>query len=94
LVLIKLVLNGQPIYYLSIFRLPKKVAKNINQMLRRFLWCGKKEGKFCALIKWEIIQQLKTKEDWGLVIALWKMKLCYLNGGGDMLVRKVLRGGK
>ena len=38
LVLIKSVLNNLPIYYLSLFKIPKNVAKCIIQMQRRFFW--------------------------------------------------------
>ena len=37
LVLIKAVLNSLPIYYLSIFRMPKKVASEVIKIQRRFL---------------------------------------------------------
>jgi len=63
LVLIKAVLNSLPMYFLSIFKLLKKLAKEIIKIQRRFLW---KEGKFSALIKWEIIQLPKDKGGLGV----------------------------
>ena len=41
--LIKAVLNSLPIYYLSLFKLPTKVAQEINKIQRRFLWSGQKQ---------------------------------------------------
>ena len=38
LILIKSVLNCLPIYYLSLFKLPKKVANEIIRIQRKFLW--------------------------------------------------------
>ena len=38
LTLIKAVLNNLPMYYLSLFRIPKNVAKRIIQLQRRFFW--------------------------------------------------------
>ena len=61
LVLIKSVLNCLPIYYLSLFKLPKKVANEIGRIQRQFLWNGNKNGKFLPLVKWEIVQQNKDK---------------------------------
>ena len=61
LVLIKSVLNYLPIYYLSLFSLPKKVANEIIRLQRRFLWTGNKEGKVMSLVKWEVVQQSKDR---------------------------------
>jgi len=49
IVLIKSVLDSLPIYYLSLFKMPKKVAYAILK-IQRVLWCGEKEGKFMALL--------------------------------------------
>ena len=66
LVFIKAVLNSLPIYYLSNFKLPKRVAYEINRMQKRFLWNGKKEGRCCALVKWEVIQNSKSQGGLGV----------------------------
>ena len=66
LVLIKSVLNCLPIYYLSLFKLPKKVANEIIRIQRRFLWSGSKEGKFMPLVKWDIVQQQRDKGGLGV----------------------------
>jgi len=59
LVLVKAVLNCLPIYYLSLFKLPKKVANDIIRLQRKFLWGGNREGNHMALVKWEVVQLRK-----------------------------------
>ena len=66
LTLIRAVLNSLPVYYLSIFRMPKKVAAEINRIQTRFLWSSKKEGKFAALVKWDIVQRPKNQGGLGV----------------------------
>ena len=66
LILIRAVLSSLPVYYLSIFRMPKKVAAEINRIQRRFLWCSKYEGQFAALVKWEIVQRPKNQGGLGV----------------------------
>ena len=61
LTLIKAVLNSLPIYYLSLFSMPKKVTKEIIRLQRRFLWNADKTGRVLPLVKWEIVQQPKCK---------------------------------
>lgn len=36
--LVKSVLNGIPIYVLSLFKIPAKVAKALEKLMRDFLW--------------------------------------------------------
>ena len=63
---IKAVLNSLPIYFLSIFKIPKKVAQEVIKIQRRFLWSGHNQGKVSALVKWEIIQKPKDKGGLGV----------------------------
>jgi len=60
------VLNYLPIYYLSQFKFPKKVANEIIRIQRKFLWSGNKEGKFLPLVKWKIVQQNKDRGGLGV----------------------------
>jgi len=61
-------------YYLSIFKMPKKVVAQINKIQRRFLWSGKKDNRCTTLIKWEVVQ--RPKDQGGL-------------GVGDLLIKNV-----
>jgi len=51
LTMIKSVLNSLPLYYLSLFKVPKKMADDIIRIQRKFLWNGDKEGRFMPLVK-------------------------------------------
>ena len=58
--LIKSVLNCLPMYYMSMFKMPKTIAQKIVQIQRRFLWGGANESRgekigFC-MIKWGHIE--------------------------------------
>jgi hypothetical protein len=50
------VLNAIPIYWLTIFRIPAKIKKRLNQLCRRFLWFGGNttRKKYC-LVSWKVI---------------------------------------
>lgn len=50
----KATLSNLLIYYLSTFKIPKRVAREIEQLQKRFLWSGKSDFKPHP-IKWEII---------------------------------------
>lgn len=58
--LVKSVLNNIPMYYLGIFRMPKKVQKRLIQIQRRIFWAGNGEKRGIPLIKWEIVQKAKS----------------------------------
>lgn len=66
LILIKSVLNNLPMYYLSLFRIPKQVARRIIQLQRRFFWRKKAGEKGGNLIRWEIIQRHLDKGGLGV----------------------------
>ena len=59
LVLIKLVLNSLPMYYLNILKLPKKVAKKIVKLQRNFFWSPNGRNRGIPLISWKVIQRPK-----------------------------------
>ncbi|KAJ6930236.1 hypothetical protein NC652_013926 [Populus alba x Populus x berolinensis] len=48
--LIKSVLNSPPLYYMSIFLMPKGVARLLASIQRRLLWAGvSKQRKICKI---------------------------------------------
>ena len=71
-ILIKAVLSSLPLYYLSLFKMPAKVAHEINKLQRRFLWSGKSQGKYNALVKWDTLQRPKEKGGLGLADCMMK----------------------
>ena len=44
-ILIKSVLENLPIYYLSLYKVPKAVIESMEKIMRRFLWTGCNEEK-------------------------------------------------
>ncbi|KAH1246661.1 putative ribonuclease H protein [Glycine max] len=51
--LINSVLTALPIYLLSFFKIPLKVAQKVNSLQRNFLWGGSQDLKKIAWVKWE-----------------------------------------
>ncbi|XP_028112693.1 uncharacterized protein LOC114310799 [Camellia sinensis] len=65
--LVKTVLSGISIYFMSVFKIPVNVAKFIEKLFRDFLWEGKDEGWKDHLVKWETVSLCKEKG--GLAIS-------------------------
>ena len=64
--LIKSTLASMPIYQMSIFRMPKIVARRLEKVQRDFLWGGgNMEGK-THLVNWEVVCTDKDKGELGL----------------------------
>ena len=64
--LIKSTLTSMPIYQMSIFRMPKSVAKRVEKTQRDFLWGGGNlEGKV-HLVKWDVVCTAKLNGGLGL----------------------------
>ena len=64
--LIKSVLSALPLYYLSFFKAPKSVCKELIKIQRNFLWGWGSEDRKIAWVRWENI--CKPKEVGGLGI--------------------------
>lgn len=54
LTLMKYVAQAIPVYSMSTFKLPKKICKDMDSMIRRFRWGGK-NSRFLALKSWSSI---------------------------------------
>lgn len=61
--LIKATLSNLPTYYLSLFKIPKGVAAEIDRIQNHFLWRSQQDYK-PHLIKWQVVS--KDKEFGGL----------------------------
>jgi hypothetical protein len=66
LTLIRAVLEGIPIYYLSLFKMPIGVAKSLERLMRNFLWEGLEEGRKDHLIRWELVARSIEKGGLGV----------------------------
>ncbi|KAL4370610.1 hypothetical protein AHAS_Ahas06G0083000 [Arachis hypogaea] len=61
LVLIKVVLNSLPMYYLSMFKNSKAVAAKIISLQSKFFWGKADGGKGMPTVKWSVVQKPKKK---------------------------------
>ncbi|XP_073066025.1 uncharacterized protein [Primulina eburnea] len=64
LVLIKSVLNAMPTYYMSIFKVPNKVEKQLEALMRNFLWDGADGETHNHVVNWN--QVCKPRDRGGL----------------------------
>nr|KYP40876.1 Putative ribonuclease H protein At1g65750 family [Cajanus cajan] len=64
--LINAVLNAMPIHFLSFFKAPNSVIKEIVAIQRGFLWRGVEDGSKIPWVKWETV--CKSKDEGGLGI--------------------------
>ncbi|XP_072071999.1 uncharacterized protein [Arachis hypogaea] len=53
------VLNSLPVYYLSLFKMPRAVAEKLISLQRRFLWSKDDGSNGMALVRWEVVQAPK-----------------------------------
>ncbi|XP_028099608.1 uncharacterized protein LOC114299137 [Camellia sinensis] len=60
LTLVKAVLSSIPVYYLSLFKLPEGIAKELDKIQASFLWGGPDLKRKIHLVKWsEITKSIK-----------------------------------
>lgn len=59
--LIEVALPNIPVYFLSIFRIPKGIAQELESLQRQFLWTGNLESK-PHLIKWFRLPKDKSQK--------------------------------
>ena len=67
LTLIHSVLSSIPIYFMSLFKMPKVVVVTLEKMMRQFLWDRDLGGKGRSLVGWKLV--CKPKECGGLGIG-------------------------
>lgn len=64
-----------PIYYLSLFRIPKGVADDLEKIIRGFVWYGVDDGKIDHLVNRAAVQKPKEEGGLGLGNLISKMAL-------------------
>jgi hypothetical protein len=66
LVLIKLVLEAIPVYWMSLSWIPKGILEKARRMSFSYLWRGKSENRVMPWVRWEKIVKPKALGGWGL----------------------------
>jgi hypothetical protein len=66
LILIKAVLESQPVYWLALTNLPSQILQRIRQLIFSFLWSGCNKKKKIHLCAWQLIAHPKQHGGWGL----------------------------
>ena len=64
--LIKTTMASMPLYQMSLFRMPKTVARRLEKLQRDFLWGGGNLEKKGHLVNWEVVCAVKEKGGLGL----------------------------
>ena len=92
LTLIRSTLSSLPIYFLSLFRMPKLVCSRLEKIQRDFLWGGGNLERKAHLVNWKTVCLEKSRGGIG-VRSLSKMnKALLVSGVGGLLMRGILFG--
>lgn len=68
LTLVILVLTALPTYWISLYRLPKWVIKELDHIRRDFLWFGPDiDHPSCRLVRWKNICRSRDQGGWGIL---------------------------
>jgi hypothetical protein len=65
-VLINLVLNAIPIFFLSFMKMPTSVWKKVIKIQRQFLWGDVRGGNKISWMKWEVVCKAKSQGGLGV----------------------------
>ena len=76
LMLIAFVLESIQVYWCNVFLLPKEVVKEINRVLKNFLWSNSDTSNGRAKVAWSTIYKAKTHGGLGLKdLSAWNIAL-------------------
>jgi len=85
------VFSSLSLYYMSFFLMPKKVARVITSIKRRFLWCGDAKDQTIYKVAWQMVVKGKNRRGLGIsslegkykaLLLKWLWRLCDNNSGG------------
>jgi hypothetical protein len=63
---VKIVLEGQPVYWMSMEAIPRSVLNQIRKLMFKFLWNGSKDSQKIHLCRWELLSRPKKLGGWGI----------------------------
>ena len=66
-IMLKVVLACLPVYYLSLFQIPKTIKEDLDKIQRRFLWGGSSSNKKLHWVDWKSVCNLKELGGLGLI---------------------------
>ena len=66
MVLVKAVLEANPVYWMSLLWIPKGILEKARPICLHFLWSGKKEAAVTPWVKLDKIARPKSLGGWGL----------------------------
>jgi len=64
-ILVKTVLEGQPVYWMSMEAIPRSVINKIRKLMFHFLWNGHLDTQQYHLCRWETLSRPKKNGGWG-----------------------------
>jgi len=64
-ILIKSVLEGQSMYWMSMETIPQSILSNIIKLMFHFIWNGQKDTQNSHLCRWEVLSRPKKNDGWG-----------------------------
>jgi hypothetical protein len=65
--LIKVVLEGQPVYWMALAAIPTLVLDKLRKLTYNFLWSGNTDHYRQHLCNWETLAKPKNKGGWGII---------------------------
>ena len=86
--LIRNTLSNLPIYFMSIFQLPRAVRMRLEKIQRDFLWGGGALEQKPHLVRWSIVCEAKVKVVWGLRVLVCSIRLSLANGHDALQTKK------
>jgi len=83
-VLIKYVLEAQPVFWMSMESVPRSIINKIHKVIFHYLWNGRNDSCQFHLCKWELLSRPKINGGWGFlnlyhfnlalnVVTLWRL---------------------
>jgi ribonuclease HI len=66
LILIKVVLESLPVYWMALAHIPVTVLRSLRQLIFSFLWSGSNKSSGYHLCNWEVLSKPKLMGGWGL----------------------------